>query len=70
MSASPRASPLFRSGYRRQLPSRKSVRSRAMPRALRLTFVRADLAMLEAAIESSGALSVALGGCAIAEDGR
>ncbi len=38
-----------------------------MPRALRLTLVQADLAMLEAAIESSGALSVALGGCAIAE---
>jgi len=37
-----------------------------MPRALRLTLVQANLAMLEAAIEGSGALSVALDGCAIA----
>lgn len=38
-----------------------------MPRALRLTLVQADLAMLEAAIEGSRALSVALGGFAITD---
>ena len=67
MCASPAASRCSDRAAAARLPSYKVVRLRVMLRALRLMLVQADLAILEATIEGSGALSVVLGGCANAK---